>query len=44
MEVLVVKSDERGNIDVEDLKSKAEANKDNLACLMVTYPSTLWCF
>ena len=29
-----------GNIDVEDLRSKAEEHKDNLAALMVTYPST----
>ena len=40
MKVLVVKCDERGNIDVDDLREKAEANKDTLACLMVTYPST----
>ena len=40
MEVVIVNSDERGNIDVEDLKIKAEQHKDNLSCLMVTYPST----
>jgi glycine dehydrogenase len=40
MKVIVTKTAENGNIDVEDLKAKAEANKDNLACLMVTYPST----
>ena len=40
MDVVVVKSDEKGNIDVEDLRLKAEENKENLACLMVTYPST----
>ncbi len=40
MKVIVVKYDERGNIDIADLKEKAEANKDNLSCLMVTYPST----
>jgi glycine dehydrogenase len=40
MEVVVTKCDELGNIDVEDLKAKAEEHKDNLACLMVTYPST----
>lgn len=40
MKVVVVKCDEHGNIDVNDLKAKAEANKDNLAALMVTYPST----
>ena len=32
--------DEHGNVDVEDLKRKAEENKDRLAALMITYPST----
>jgi len=40
LEVVVVRSDARGNIDVEDLRSKARQHKDTLACLMVTYPST----
>lgn len=40
MQVVVVNCDELGNIDVEDLKKKAELHKDNLASLMVTYPST----
>ncbi|MFD2601334.1 aminomethyl-transferring glycine dehydrogenase [Flavobacterium suzhouense] len=40
MEVVVTKTSENGNIDVEDLKAKAILHKDNLACLMVTYPST----
>ena len=40
MEVIVVKSDEHGKIDVADLKAKAEQYKDTLSCLMVTYPST----
>lgn len=40
MKVVVVKCDENGNIDVEDLKAKAEKHKDQLAALMVTYPST----
>ncbi|MBK7131087.1 MAG: aminomethyl-transferring glycine dehydrogenase [Crocinitomicaceae bacterium] len=40
MEIIVVKCDEDGNIDVADLKTKAEQHKDNLSCLMVTYPST----
>jgi glycine dehydrogenase len=40
MEVVVVDCDERGNIDMNDLKSKAEQYKENLSCLMVTYPST----
>lgn len=40
MEVVVIKSDAEGKIDVADLKAKAEQYKDKLACLMVTYPST----
>ena len=40
MEVIVTKSTAEGNIDVEDLREKAELHKDNLSCLMVTYPST----
>jgi glycine dehydrogenase len=40
MKVVVVKSDEDGHIDIEDLKEKAAAYKDQLAGLMVTYPST----
>jgi glycine dehydrogenase len=40
MDVVVVKSDENGKIDVSDLKAKAEQHKDKLSCLMVTYPST----
>lgn len=40
MKVVVTKATEDGNIDVNDLKEKAEAHKDNLAALMVTYPST----
>jgi glycine dehydrogenase len=40
LQVVVVKCDERGNVEVEDLKAKAEQHKANLACLMVTYPST----
>ncbi|HEY5391626.1 MAG TPA: aminomethyl-transferring glycine dehydrogenase [Hanamia sp.] len=38
--VVVTKCDEQGNIDIEDLKFQAEKNKDSLAGLMVTYPST----
>ncbi|MBX9780898.1 MAG: aminomethyl-transferring glycine dehydrogenase [Chitinophagaceae bacterium] len=38
--VVVVKCDDAGNIDVADLKAKAELHKDNLGALMVTYPST----
>ncbi|GAC1395362.1 MAG: hypothetical protein NVSMB63_15500 [Sediminibacterium sp.] len=38
--VVVVKCDDAGNIDVADLKAKAEQYRDNLGALMVTYPST----
>lgn len=40
MKVVVVNSDANGNIDIGDLKKKAEQYKDNLAALMITYPST----
>ena len=40
MEVVVVKCDENGNIDLVDLRAKAEQHKDKLSALMVTYPST----
>ncbi len=40
MNVVVVKCDEQGNIDTEDLKIKAEKYRENLAAIMVTYPST----
>ncbi|MCU4177749.1 aminomethyl-transferring glycine dehydrogenase [Carboxylicivirga sp. N1Y90] len=40
MKVVVVKCDEKGNIDVADLREKSEKHKDTLSCLMVTYPST----
>jgi glycine dehydrogenase len=40
MEVVVVACDEKGNIDFADLTAKAELHSANLACLMVTYPST----
>jgi len=40
MQVVVVKCDEKGNIDEADLKAKAELHAPNLSCLMVTYPST----
>jgi glycine cleavage system P protein (glycine dehydrogenase) len=38
--VVVVATDERGNIDLADLEAKATAHRDRLSCLMVTYPST----
>ena len=40
MQVIVIKCDESGNIDVGDLKEKAEENKESLSALMITYPST----
>jgi glycine dehydrogenase len=40
MKVVVVRTDERGNIDIADLRAKAEQHRENLAVLMVTYPST----
>ena len=44
MKVVVVKSDEKGNIDLTDLKEKALKHKDNLSALMLTYPSTYGVF
>nr|WP_309755467.1 aminomethyl-transferring glycine dehydrogenase [Flavobacterium sp.] len=40
MKVVVTKTLENGNIDIDDLREKALLHKDNLSCLMVTYPST----
>ena len=40
MKVIVVNSTPQGNVDIEDLKKKVEANKDKLAVFMITYPST----
>ncbi|OYU79531.1 MAG: glycine dehydrogenase (aminomethyl-transferring) [Flavobacterium sp. BFFFF1] len=40
MTIVVTKTLENGNVDVEDLRAKAIEHKDNLSCLMVTYPST----
>lgn len=37
---VTVKTDDNGNIDLQDFREKAEANKDNLAATMITYPST----
>jgi glycine dehydrogenase len=44
MKVVVVKSDEAGNIDIEDLKEKVAEHQENLAALMITYPSTYGVF
>lgn len=40
MHTVTVACDDAGNIDIDDLRAKAEANASNLACIMVTYPST----
>jgi glycine cleavage system P protein (glycine dehydrogenase) len=40
LKMVAVACDERGNVDLDDLKAKAEAHRDRLAALMVTYPST----
>ncbi len=40
MKVVVVKCDDEGNIDIDDLTAKIEKHKDNLSSIMITYPST----
>ncbi len=40
MKIVLVSCDDNGNVDLDDLREKAEAYKDDLACIMVTYPST----
>lgn len=40
MQVVVTKTDSEGNIDLEDLRQKAEAHRDRLSAMMITYPST----
>ncbi len=40
LKVIVVACDENGNVDLDDLREKSEAHKDNLSALMITYPST----
>src|SRR6202008_3234806 len=40
MHIVVTKCDDKGNVDVADLKAKAEQYKDTLSCIMITYPST----
>lgn len=44
MQVLVVKCDANGSVDLDDLKAKCEQHKDDLACIMITYPSTYGVF
>ena len=40
LRVVVVKTDPNGNVDLQDLRTKANAHRDRLAALMITYPST----
>ncbi len=40
MQVVVVACDEQGNIDLNDLQVKIDQHRDNLSCIMITYPST----
>jgi glycine dehydrogenase len=40
MKVVLVACDDQGNVDVADMRAKAEQHKDDLSCLMITYPST----
>ncbi len=40
MKVVVTACDKNGNVDMDDLRAKAEEHADNLACIMITYPST----
>ncbi|MEM9256974.1 MAG: aminomethyl-transferring glycine dehydrogenase [Pseudomonadota bacterium] len=40
MRVVIVDCDDQGNVDLEDLKDKAARHRDDLSCIMVTYPST----
>jgi glycine dehydrogenase len=40
MNIIVIECDSKGNISVDDLKKKAEEHREDLACLMITYPST----
>ena len=40
MKIIIVKCDKDGNIDLENLREKAEKHADKLASLMITYPST----
>lgn len=44
MRVIVTKTDNNGYVDIDDLRAKAEEHKNDLACLMVTYPSTYGIF
>ncbi|WP_409523059.1 aminomethyl-transferring glycine dehydrogenase [Nitrincola sp. MINF-07-Sa-05] len=40
MKVVLVSCDDKGNVEIDDLRQKAEQHKEDLSCLMITYPST----
>ena len=40
LQVVVTKCDENGNVDIDDLRAACEKHRDNLSCVMITYPST----
>ena len=44
LKVITIKNDINGKIDLNDFKEKVNLHKDNLSCLMVTYPSTFGVF
>ncbi|KAI8376316.1 glycine dehydrogenase [Radiomyces spectabilis] len=44
MDVVIIKCDDKGNLDMDDLKAKAEKYQDRLAAIMITYPSTFGIF
>jgi glycine dehydrogenase len=44
LQVVVVKCDEMGNVDLDDLRAKCEQHRERLACVMITYPSTYGVF
>ena len=44
MQVVVVKCDAQGNVDLADLQAKCEKHRDQLSCIMITYPSTYGVF
>eukprot|EP01137_Pigoraptor_chileana_P012343 Opistho-2@64646 len=44
MDIVIVDTDKHGNVDIADLKHKAEKHSEKLACIMITYPSTYGVF
>lgn len=44
LQVVVVKCDAQGSVDLDDLRTKCEAHRERLACIMITYPSTYGVF